>query len=53
MAVEVRRLTKRFGRRLVLDEIDLAVAPGESIVLTGPNGAGKTTLLRDGRRDSP
>lgn len=46
MAVEVRRLTKRFGRRLVLDEIDLAVAPGESIVLTGPNGAGKTTLLR-------
>jgi len=46
IAIEVRRMTKRFGRRLVLDEIDLQVAVGESIVLTGSNGAGKTTLLR-------
>jgi ABC-type multidrug transport system ATPase subunit len=46
IAIEVCRVSKRFGRRLVLDEIDLAVAVGESIVLTGSNGAGKTTLLR-------
>jgi heme ABC exporter ATP-binding subunit CcmA len=46
IAIAVRRVTKRFGRRLVLDEIDLQVAAGQSIVLTGSNGAGKTTLLR-------
>jgi heme ABC exporter ATP-binding subunit CcmA len=46
IAIELRQVTKRFGRRLVLDEVDLEVAAGESIVLTGSNGAGKTTLLR-------
>ncbi len=46
IAIEVRRVTKRFGRCVVLDAIDLQVQAGESIVLTGANGAGKTTLLR-------
>jgi heme ABC exporter ATP-binding subunit CcmA len=46
IAIEVRRATKRFGHHLVLNEVDLEVAAGESIVLTGSNGAGKTTLLR-------
>jgi ABC-type multidrug transport system ATPase subunit len=45
-AIEVRRATKRFGRRLVLDEANLRIAAGESVVFTGSNGAGKTTLLR-------
>jgi heme exporter protein A len=46
LAIEVRGLTKRFGRRLVLDAVDLQIERGESVVLTGANGAGKSTLLR-------
>ena len=34
------------GGRVVLDGIDLAIAPGEFVGLLGPNGAGKTTLMR-------
>ncbi|MFP5515511.1 MAG: zinc ABC transporter ATP-binding protein ZnuC [Alphaproteobacteria bacterium] len=39
-------LTVRFGRRTVLDRINVAVQPGEVVTLIGPNGAGKTTLVR-------
>ena len=39
-------LTVRFGRRTVLDRINIAVQPGEVVTLIGPNGAGKTTLVR-------
>jgi heme exporter protein A len=44
--IELRKLTKAFGRKTALRGIDLRVAPGESLVLVGPNGAGKTTLIR-------
>jgi branched-chain amino acid transport system ATP-binding protein len=36
---------KRFGRLVVVDDLDLAVATGEVVGVVGPNGAGKTTVL--------
>jgi len=44
--IEVRDLTKRFGRQPVLRGIDLEVAPRSVVALLGPSGCGKTTLLR-------
>lgn len=37
---------KSYGRKVVLDDIDLAVSKGEIITVVGPSGCGKTTLLR-------
>ena len=44
--VEARGVSVRFGRRRVLDSVDLAVHPGEIVTLVGLNGAGKSTLIR-------
>ena len=44
-AIEVSGLRKSFGKQLVLDGIDLEVAPGTVFALLGPNGAGKTTVV--------
>jgi phospholipid/cholesterol/gamma-HCH transport system ATP-binding protein len=44
--LELTGVTKRFGRRQVLDGIDLAVMPGESCVIIGGSGTGKSVTLK-------
>lgn len=44
--IDVRAVTKRFGRIEALAPIELRVDPGEVVTLLGPSGCGKTTLLR-------
>lgn len=44
--LEVRGLSKRYGRIEAVRGIDFTVQPGEVFALIGPNGAGKTTTLR-------
>jgi len=45
MGLVAQGLVKRYGRRSVVNGVDLAVGPGETVGLLGPNGAGKTTTF--------
>jgi ABC-2 type transport system ATP-binding protein len=44
--IRVEHLTKRYGERVAVDDINFSVEPGEVIGFLGPNGAGKSTTLR-------
>jgi ABC-2 type transport system ATP-binding protein len=45
-AIETHGLTKRFGTRTAIDNVDLRVPLGAAFGFLGPNGAGKTTMIR-------
>src|SRR5258708_38703517 len=45
-AVVVERLVRRFGGRVVLQDISFTVAPSTAFGIAGANGSGKTVLLR-------
>ncbi len=46
LAIDVRGMTKRFGKRTVVNAINLQVHEGEVCGFLGPNGSGKTTFIR-------
>ncbi len=44
--IELRHVSKRFGKVTAVDELDLVIEPGKFVTLLGPSGCGKTTVLR-------
>ena len=46
VTAELRNVTKTFGEKTVLDNINLEINEGEILALLGPNGSGKTTILK-------
>ena len=46
LRVTLSRVTKRYGDRVILNEVSMTAKSGETLALIGPSGGGKSTLLR-------
>lgn len=46
LAIDVRGLSKSYGRTQVLRDLDLQIPWGQTLTVLGPNGSGKTTLIK-------
>src|SRR5215471_6936255 len=46
LVIEARHVSKAFGDRLLMEDLDFRLPPGGIVGIIGPNGAGKTTLFR-------
>ncbi len=44
--IEIKNISKRFGKLQALDKLNLTLSQGECVALLGPNGCGKTTLIK-------
>ena len=44
--LEVKNVTKRYGKNLACNDVSFTLEPGSLTVLLGPNGAGKSTIIK-------